>query len=282
MGLAVFLVGLVWSGHELWQRQLQPAFGYLIPLALLAAPAGLHLSVRRFQSVAALYRIDYAYLNALGIVTYGSLANILPLPGAFILRVTALRRHVGLRKSLFVNILSVLLWLATALLVLSFLLLIENHRLAFQITGSSGVLLLLACCAAALRIRLSCRAWLELLFVQLVLSILNVLRLWLICLALGFFVSPILPAAISVGSILATGTGVSPGGAGIAETVSAVIAGYMRHGPELGFAMTALNRILTWSVLLLALLWMAKRRTEVLEITRPDVAREDSSDQGSA
>ena len=258
VGALIFLAGFGWSAVSLWRQGLDPSPAYVLPLALLAAPLSLHLSARRFQDVAALYAADYDYPGAARVVIYGSLANLLPLPGALLVRVGALRARIGTRRSLFANGLAALYWLATSLLLLGAALLLVGQRGPGLAFAFGGLLTAAAAGAGALASGASARACSRLLLTQSLLSLVNLLRLWLICLALGFLVSPVLPAAVAVGGIFASASGIAPGGIGIAEAIGALIAGYLQQEPELGFAMAALNRVLSWALLGPALLWFSR------------------------
>lgn len=258
IALAVFIVGSVWSIQEILNANLIFNYYYLVIILLVAAPISLLLSISRFQILARLYGGRFTFVESANVVILGGLANLLPIPGALLVRLAAIRTKVGSKKSVLANAIGVGLWLIACLLVLSFAFFWEldtNYDAALFVLS---ILLLFVLTMFLRYTNGSIKYFLQLCLVQIPLTVVNTLRLWLLCLSIGYVVDLILPASVSLASILVSGASITPGGIGVAELMSSSIAHQLNYPASVGFIMLSGNRLITWIWFSLALLVIRK------------------------
>lgn len=248
----LFFIGVAVSALDIYKSNISLQWSFFVVIAFFAGPLSLHLSVRRFENVSLLYGQGISYLESLKVVVYGGLANMLPLPGALIMRIGFLRQKVGFKRSLYANGIAIIIWIASACVCLVGAVFFDPMASLDSLAIMLIVISVVLYCTALFWGWVSgcaMQALSYLLYVQVLLSFINVVRLWFICAALGHIVSPVFPAAVSLGGIVALGAGVAPGGIGVSESIAAIVAHFLDQDLTLGFAMAALNRFLTWSVL---------------------------------
>lgn len=238
-------VGAVWSANRLgvaWsQISWWPAFGVLtVSLAspLLSAAEysyGLRLVGRRTPSDV-----------AIRVAVYSTLANILPLPGGFLVRMKAMteqgaRATVAAGAQLFVG----LVWLAVALATLTVVL--PSWRFLALAFGLG----LIAVCFLLLRKNsYHPQAALALVMVEALYVLSAAVRFYLVLSALGVTVTVPAALALAAAGPLAAATGLVPGSLGILEALSAAMAALVGLDPASGFLAALLLRLLTYIGLL--------------------------------
>lgn len=257
-----FSCGIIYSFWRLKDfnfRLFSPqAFG----LVVLSVPVMLHLSIRRFQVVTAIYATRYAYREAAAIVVYGALANILPIPGAFMVRVASMANHVGMKKAVASNVLAYLVWILVSFLFVVFL----HCTLLFSTFFSILVfILLLIVCLFLTRTGGQSRVMPGLFFVQFLLTITNIIRIFLISYCFNSVLGLDIVALIQLSGVVVSGIGVIPSGLGLAEGLAAMISAMAGELAAVGFALVATNRVLTWLGLLGAVFFIKKQRPSFLD-----------------
>ena len=249
----VFSFGVGYSVYELHNKDVNFKLDVMLVLVLFSGPLSMHMAVRRFQVVARLYGGRFHYLESLKVVVYGGLANMLPLPGGLMVRIGALQQRIGAQKSLYGNAIGVLVWISLGALSACVALFFETTLISPIPFLLFFVISIAAVFAFAVFTHAEMGAFLSLCGVQCILALTNILRLWLICVALGYLVAPAFPALVSLGEIVASSAGIVPGGMGLAETIAAVIAKVFDHSPVLGFAIAGTNRLINFFCFILGL-----------------------------
>lgn len=250
--LLFFFCGIFWSLYEIREFQVR-IFSLQSAALILSVPLMLHLSVRRFQAVSDIYEAKYSYISAARIVVYGGVANVLPVPGAFMVRVASLANQIGMRKAIFANLVAYIGWVFVSV----FFVCLAQTRIEWYFSGiallaSSFLLVVLFVFKTGGR----GGAVFEQYKIQLFLTLSNVLRLFLISYCLGASMSVELVTLVQLSGVIVSGLGVVPSGIGIAESAGAAIAVALGELAQVGFAVVAINRILTWAGLLAVVIWL--------------------------
>jgi hypothetical protein len=247
--LTVFILGAIYSAISIYQSDTKLTLHHVAPLIFVTLSA-LHFASLRFQFSARIYHHEVPYLEAVKVVAYSAIANLLPIPGAAAVRFQYLQKRIGPRNSLIVQLLSFFIWFS-----------IGFSLLATIATGSLqklSLMLALMLCAAIIGIwrffDLKITKILSLTFIQTLLSLVSVIKIWLILLTIGHISDFDLPIALTVTNIIASSSSVAPGGIGIAESLSSLAAAYLESPPSIGFAAIAINRAITWPIFFLVLI----------------------------
>ena len=254
VGFLVFVTGSFFSLRELDGLTAELRWQIFAPL-LLTIPLATHLAIRRFETLSSAVDVRTGYATAASIVVWGAVANLLPVPGAFMVRLAYLADKVGLRRSGLLNIASLFTWFLAASLVACVLCFPSYPGLALALL----LLALLLAGSLVIFLRLSAArpmAALRLLLIQLTLTTLNVLRMVLIALFLQVWLP--LPAAslMALTGVAASAVGVFPAGMGLTESLAALVSWALELQLALGFAVAAINRVCGWLGLLIYIPWL--------------------------
>lgn len=223
------------------------------PPLLIAAFVGVPLTLlaNTFEYIASarILRHRVAFVPALQLTTVSTAANLLPIPGAFLVRVQGLRM-LGSRygKALGSTAVIGMAWIGISALLACVLLALFGHWIAAVVFGAAGTPLLAlahvwltrAVPAAAERRRLTALV----LAVELFAVMTNAVRLVLILVALRVDASVDQALVLAVSSSLAAAAGILPGGFGLRELIAALLAPLVGLPASAGFAATAINRVM--------------------------------------
>ena len=191
------------------------------------------------------HRVDLG--EAIRVTVLASAANLLPVPGAVLVRSEALRRRgIALTDALRGNAAVGAVWVSTALLLAGGLQLWTNAIGLGSVMALTG---LMALGGAAVMAGISPRwprwmAWalgLEVAFV-----VISSLRLFFVFKALGIPCTLAQAVAIAVAGALASAFGVFPGGLGLAEALAGGLAALVRLPAAAGAAVAAVDRLVGW------------------------------------
>jgi len=165
--------------------------------------------------------------RALRVTIAGSMANLLPVPGSLAVRTGALATS-GARLGSAVRASAALgfVWVGTALAVAGLLAAASGRAVAGALVGTAGLVITVA--SAAVLVRPLARARRRAVSMSAVgiegaMFLLGSTRLFLVFGALGFSMSFPDGAALAVSNVLATATGIFPGGLGLREVLAAGI-----------------------------------------------------------
>jgi hypothetical protein len=218
-----------------------------------------HLTTGRADAVSA--------VEATRVVVLASAANLLPVPAGALLRVQLLHRvGASATRAAVATAVAAGAWIGCALL-LTALGLVGRHPPASALAGGSGLAAIVLSVAMLRSVRAG--RWRvavgSLLLVELATAALQVVRLWLVLFGLGEAASLAQAAVIGAASPIAAAAGFFPGGLGLAELLSALLAPLAGLAGSAALLATAVARLL--GLLATAPLALALGLREVTEAT---------------
>jgi hypothetical protein len=256
--LAVAAVVFIVGGWYAF-RSLDLSFGELrwLPLVLAAVvgvPLSLLANTLEYVVSARMLKHRVALLPAVQLTTMSTAANLLPIPGAFLVRVQGLRA-LGSRYDRAAASTAVvgLVWIGVSASLAAVFLAVYDSWLAAAVFAIVAVSLLLAAqtwlrrtvAARGERRRIAAVA----VAVELFAVGVDAGRLLLILIGLGVDASLGQAMVLAVSSSLAAAAGILPGGFGLRELIAALLAPLVGLAASAAFAATALNRVLGMVVL---------------------------------
>ncbi len=256
-GLAaiLFLGGIVYSFFQIRDSDFNFFSLQAFFLVFMSVPLMLHLSVRRFQIITEIYTERYPYYQAAQVVIYGALANILPIPGAFIVRVASIANRVGMRKAVYCNVLAYLVWISVSALFAAFFYFPTLWVACLSVFMFAGYLFLSFFIKTTFG---NMRVLFPLFALQALLTASNIARVFLISYCLGSVIGLDTASLIQLSGVVVSGTGLVPAGLGLAEAAAATLTSMAGDLAAVGFAIVAVNRILTWIGLLAAVCFIKR------------------------
>jgi hypothetical protein len=224
-----------------------------IPLTIVLNSTEFWLSVRLLDS-------QVSGRQAVEVSTLGSAANLLPIPGAFLVRVAQLRAGgVGIRRATSVNLLVALAWIAIAFAYAgAWMGVLAQPGLA----AGFGLIAVLSAVGAGLFVHslgLKPRYFCWILLNKAAIVALESIRILLCFHVLGLSVSYAQSAVMVVGSVVGSAVSIVPAGLGIRELVSAGLAPVIGIEASAGFLSAAVSRVLEVVVLVPLALVLARR-----------------------
>lgn len=244
IALAALAVGIGISANALKGHitEIKPVY---LAAVLVTVPLSIVLSSYRFRLVAALAGTTLAFPRCLRTVVLGTAVNFLPVPGGFAVRVHALR-HVGVKKSVYVNVFATLAWLiASSLLAFAGAYALGTGAAAGVFAGLAAVCAVIA--AAFMHRHAYPLGRVAALFaVQSVISGIDISRMVLIAYALSISLGLAGASVLGLAGVIGTMTGIMPSGIGITESVGALLLLAIGASAATGFLITALNRLSLW------------------------------------
>ena len=241
----LFVGGIVLSLDDLDVSLADVRWWPLVVVALVGTPATILANAAELRAMGRCLAVEVSWGEAVRVVVLATAANLLPLPGAALVRLHALHAAgASLGRSGAVNLVAAGVWVAAALGVAGVSALAYDPLLgAIALAGGMAGI---AVCAGLLRPvagRWDPRAYGELLLVEVVTTMVHAARLWLVLLAVGIGVQFPQTLVLGASAPLAAAAGVFPSGLGLAEVLSALLAPVVALQASAGFAATALSRI---------------------------------------
>jgi uncharacterized membrane protein YbhN (UPF0104 family) len=245
------------------------------PVTLLAVVALVPLMV---SLNAAEYRLSGRYIGleirwrkALEITVLGSAANMLPIPGAVLVRSAALAQHgSSLARGSGVTFAFAGSWIATACLYSgAFLWAVGQPHYGFPIVVVGGVALVAFCALTVFKYEQTLAMAGAALIIKLAVVACEAGQLFLCCQALGLEVTFADASAMQLSALAGSAFAIVPAGLGVREGVGALLAELIGLGRARGFLAVALNRVCNMAVLIpVALILSARDRREKAEHDR--------------
>ena len=268
----VFLVGGWFAFKSLDVTLSEIRWVPMVIAAVVGVPLTLVANTFEYLLSARLLHHRMRFLPALQLTTMSTAANLLPIPGAFLVRVQGLRA-LGSRygRALASTAVVGLVWIGVSALMAAILLLVGERWVAAAILAAAGIPPLVGA-----------HAWLRRAFpekgerrrlggllvaVELFAVFTNAGRLVLILIGLGVDADVDQALVLAVSSSLAAAAGILPGGFGLRELIAAALAPLVGLPASAGFAATAINRVMGIVVLApitaaLALGWGPRPKVE--------------------
>lgn len=248
VALVLFVGVSVWSWRtlDITLTDLRPA-----PLALLLlvlVPATIVANAAELGVTGRLLGVRLAPMLLLRTVVVATAANTLPIPGAALVRIHALRTagcRLGAATSL--TVVTALVWIAWSALAAGVALVISGRLWSGAGFAAAGVALLAASVVALMRQRdmvtSGGRGMAMITAVELGLIAVSAVRLLAVLATLGISADLVQALALTVSGALAAGTGVFPGGLGLTEAISGALGPLVGLTVATGVLATAFNRI---------------------------------------
>jgi hypothetical protein len=263
-GLTAFLIVTLWAwrsvgGISLIWRWVTVLLVVGVPLAIGILTAEQHVSTK-------LAAVHVRIVSSFKTAVTASAANYLPIPGAALVRIGALSRAgSGAGRATTVAATLGVIWLAATAMATAPGLLVAD-RWVVAIGAMTGGVTVLVATIAILRARYGLSAGILALSVGAVVVkvAINGLTLYMGLRAVGAIVSPWSALLISASSVIASALGVAPGGLGIREFFSGVLAAIGGVDPALATLGTVVERaVMTVGLGAAILVASTMRSTEV-------------------
>lgn len=252
----VFVVAMVLSLQSLPEGDRQLQWWAILVTGLVGIPTLIVLSGVEYTASAAVLGHRVRLRDSLAIALYARAANLLPIPGAALVRMQALKRAGSTYgKAASVTMATALFWLAAALLVGGVVLL--PYRWLIALGFLAGGALTTALGWAAVRSIVNRRdaggeAVLRsgvLLAVELAMVVLRGVLFWFVMIGFdiggSFAGAMVLPVAV----VLASAIGFFPAGLGVREVISAGLAGLVGDTAASGALASGLDRLISLPVM---------------------------------
>ena len=258
-----FVVGVLgWRALPSGHRHLSVGAAVLVLLVL--APLTTLLNGLEFVEVARLVGQRPPLRRALHIAVLGTAANLLPVPGAVLVRVDALRRGgTSVGRSTAASVCAAFFWAAAAALVAGIALLTSQLVLAALLLAASFVLGFggLTTASRVARVAGGRPGLLGLALVELATVIVGAVRLMVIGSGLGGGIGFGQGAGLGLASIAAAAAGVFPGGLGLREALSAALAPILDLPAAVGAVAATFDRLLGLPAVIAAALVLSRRNS---------------------
>lgn len=252
LGMAtVFLIfGLVYSYSLHPQVIHNLRWTPIIVLSCIGVPLSVGLSAVEFSILARLNRVRVHMATALEVTVLGSAANMLPLPGATIVRVAALRAAGSpLTKGTSSTVLVGVIWIAAAFGYAGSWMLTLSTGIVAPVFLAIGMLVFVASVLWWHKLdgSFSLFAWMFL--TKILLVFVDAVSIFLCFAALNTPASFAQVSGLAVAGVLGSAVSIVPAGLGIREGVSAAISPIVGLAATLGFLAVFVNRLIGMSVI---------------------------------
>lgn len=266
---AVVFVVATWyalAGVDVTLEELE--WGPVLLLVAVGVPLLAVLNGEEFRAMAGLLGLRRPFSEGLRVSVLGSAANILPIPGAALVRMAILRRGgASYGDSTQALLLTAACW-GGATAVVAGTLLAASGRIVF---GGVAALVGLAVWAVAgvlarWRLNTRLRAFLRLLVVEVASVLVGAVRFMLVIMAVSQEVDLEQAAALTVAGVVAAATGIFPGGLGLREVLAGIIGPLVDLSSQLSVLAAVGNRIAEYVVLAPAALLLSRGRASLATI----------------
>lgn len=238
----------------------------LLVVGLVAPACTIWLNAKEFQIQALIADQSVGLVEACRVSVLGTTANLLPLPGAVLVRTQALASggssYAGAAK---INAASGLVWLGLSAVISAVGFAVLGSWVIASIGFASGVIAWGLGAVTATRVGATRRQLASISFVEASLTVLAAIRAYGVLLALSVLVQPSQALALAVSGAVASAAGVFPAGIGLREALSGVVATLVDLEPAVGIGAAAADRAAGLVVLLLAnlMIVVADRRRKI-------------------
>ena len=244
LGALLLVVGVAWSLERLEFDPAQIDIGLVALVALVLIPAGMVVAAINLQLMGRAVGTRITFKTAFAATVYGRIAEVLPIPGAAMVRGAALMQSgAKMGEALTIMVWSSLLSLAMVGLCASVPLIMALPAAGWLLAAGSTLGALIS---GVWVLRQSGAGLLgSMVAVRFAYIVLGALRFWACFAAIGFPLSLANSALFVVSSTITNFVGIVPGGLGISEFLSAGLALLVDVAPSQAFLAAAINNILT-------------------------------------
>lgn len=256
-GLAVavllFVAGGIAAASSIELATSQINWWLLSAVAVVGVPPMIALNGAEVRAAAA--GGDGAFISwrdALVVAVAGTAANLLPIPGAALVRIEALTASGATGKSAVRATLAIgTVWISVSSLVAGFLLLGSDNGIAGGIALVLAVTAVLGTLALTSMRERSARWLLGVASIESLALAVTTVRLWAIATAIGVDVTLPVAGVMSVSYAFSAAIGFFPGGLGIREAMSSGLGRLAGAAGSTGFILSAIDRFVGLAVHLL-------------------------------
>jgi uncharacterized membrane protein YbhN (UPF0104 family) len=247
--LVLFVGGFVLGVLNLPDVEREPRWELLAVVAVLGVPLTLAFNAAEYQVAAAIaaYRVPFTAAFRVGVLS--TAANMLPIPGAMLVRARAIRKLGGSYGSIAVSTGAVAMCFVGVTSMLASGLLVASGQAALGGVLAAAGLLLFAVPFAMLRAQRSSGRSLRLLLAAAARAsgaiAVKAGRLYLILIAFGYEAGATQALTLTVAAVLATTLGFFPGGLGAAEALAAALGPLVGLSAAVGFVASAVDRLIS-------------------------------------
>jgi len=251
---AAFLVGLIVAWRALPEGVHFQRYEYLAILVVVLVPATVLLNAARYDNSARILGQRVGLTQAWRISILASAANLLPLPGAALVRIAGLKslgQSIGAAAASTGVVAGV--WASVTGLVAGIWQLRAGSRelgVLFVVGGAVAGVVSVVLMSRATRCGSRFAIAIRLIAVEVMVVLVAATRIYLVFLAIGASASFSQAVALIVAGVLASAVGILPGGLGLREALSATIALGVGLPASVGFVVAAVDRLAGIVVLL--------------------------------
>lgn len=234
------------------------------PVAVLVAvtPIGLLLNGYEYLVSARVGGVRVRYWPALRVAVYGTAANLLPLPGASIVRIEAMRRSgAGLGRATAATAAVGATWLGVSTLAAGVLLAPAGiTAVPFLVAGVVGVAAGWLVVRRGVPTAEALSNFGRILAVETAFVALQAVQLGLALAAIGAPVDAATAFTLGVSTTVAAATGFLPGGLGLREAIAAALGPVVGLEPSTAFLAAVIDRVVSLSIVAAAAVVILGRR----------------------
>jgi uncharacterized membrane protein YbhN (UPF0104 family) len=220
-------------------------------VVLIGVPVTAVVNASEFVVSARMVGVNFPLLRSMNVTIIGSAANMLPLPGATMVRIAALKvSGVGFKKSAAVTLFVALVWIGSSFFYAGVMLAQFEAGLLAWGMGLAGFAVLVLSAWATQRSNAHIADYGKIVVLKFAMVLIDAGRIYFCFLALGLDVAFAQASAFVVSSVLGSAVSIVPAGLGVREVVSAGLAPIVGVAISAGFLSATLNRIAGLSALL--------------------------------
>lgn len=269
VAIALFVGGFVLAYINLPESIREPVWALLVAVALIGVPLTVATNAAEYALSANMLGYRVPVESALKVSIVAAAANLLPIPGAVLVRTEAIRRlGAKTKRALATSALVGVAWLAVTAVLTGALLLLYGRVPLGAIAVCIGLVLSGAAFYLLTRIDVSrpLAVGAKLVVVETASVMVKAVRLYVILRALHHQVGLDQAMALTSAGVVATASGFFPGGLGATEVLSAAVSPLVSLPAAVGLLASAIDRMIGLAVLALL--------TGALMLRKGEVARE--------
>ncbi len=264
VSMLVLVVGIYLSLNDNPNIQTQIDWRAIAVVMLICVPVTALINALEFIVSARMVGVYFPVFRAMKVTVIGSSANMLPLPGATMVRILALKTSgVSFRKGTGITLLLALIWSGMSFFYAGVMLQqFDTGMMAWGLGGTgAGMLLASAWMTRYNGARIT--DYLRLVALKLAMVLVDAVRIYFCFQALELDVRFFQASTFVVSSVLGSAVSIVPAGLGVRELVSAGLAPIVGIAASAGFLSATLNRVTGLAALLPVaglLVWLDKEK----------------------
>jgi uncharacterized membrane protein YbhN (UPF0104 family) len=278
-GAALLFIGAtVLAARNLPDVHAHPHYGLLVLVGLLGVPAAALVNAAEYVAAGRALGHRIGTVHAARVSVVASAANLLPIPGAVMVRARALRvLGSNYRKSLAVLSGIGVVWLATTGVLSAAVLLIDGSHIGLALAFAGGGVLAGIGAYALVRMpigRAGARRWMpRFVLIEIASVVVFAIRFTLVIDGLGFHTSWSQTITLTISTAAASAVGILPGGLGLREVIALALGRLVGLNPAVALLAVSVDRII--GLIVLAVMsggLMAVGRGNAIEVIDDDIA----------